>query len=387
MVLRIALASESDRQTIYALRHDVYARELAQHAANAEHELRDALDDGNVYIVAKSGEEIAGFISITPPALGTYSIDKYFRRDEIPFAIDRETFEIRILTVPASHRGTMAATLLMYASLRWVEAHGGTRIVALGRREVREMYVKAGLSPNLSCAQTRDQWRHSDDRFVHDCASNDPASARGINCTVQAGAVEFSLMTATPSAIRDRMSTRLLERIERPAEWDLTIPFHKPAECFHGGAFFDAIGDEFDQLHRSASIINADVLDAWFPPSPRVVAALEEHLPWLMRTSPPAACEGWCERSRASAASTRSASSPAPDRRASSTSRCASGSMRRRACSFPIRRTASTRMCWRRSFAAASNGSCCPRRINIASISTGCLEDGVAPLDMTSSSW
>ena len=256
----MALASESDRMAIYALRHDVYARELAQHAENAEHELRDALDAGNVYIVAKSGDELAGFISITPPSLGRYSIDKYFRRDEIPFAIDGETFEIRILTVPASHRGTIAATLLMYASLRWVEAHGGTRIVALGRREVREMYVRAGLK---SCGRN-----------------------------VRSGAVDFALMTATPKAIRDRLAPSLLERIERAAEWELAIPFHKPAECFHGGAFFDAIGDEFDQLHRNASIINADVLDAWFPPSPRVVAALEEHLPWLIRTSPPTACEG-----------------------------------------------------------------------------------------------
>src|SRR5206468_2656531 len=32
--------------------------------------------------------------------------------------------------------------------------------------------------------------------------------------------------------------------------------------------------------------------DDWFPPSPRVIAALQEHLPWLLRTSPPAACEG-----------------------------------------------------------------------------------------------
>src|SRR5262249_38231390 len=39
-------------------------------------------------------------------------------------------------------------------------------------------------------------------------------------------------------------------------------------------------------------IINADVLDAWFPPSPRVIKALQEALPWLLRTSPPTGCEG-----------------------------------------------------------------------------------------------
>src|SRR5262249_7109819 len=41
--------------------------------------------------------------------------------------------------------------------------------------------------------------------------------------------------------------------------------------------------------------INADVLDAWFPPSPRVLAVLHEHLAWLLRTSPPTACDGFIE--------------------------------------------------------------------------------------------
>jgi histidinol-phosphate/aromatic aminotransferase/cobyric acid decarboxylase-like protein len=33
-------------------------------------------------------------------------------------------------------------------------------------------------------------------------------------------------------------------------------------------------------------------LDAWFPPAPTVLEALREHLPWLLRTSPPTGCEG-----------------------------------------------------------------------------------------------
>jgi histidinol-phosphate/aromatic aminotransferase/cobyric acid decarboxylase-like protein len=84
----------------------------------------------------------------------------------------------------------------------------------------------------------------------------------------------------------------LLARLERAAQWDLIVPLRKPAECFHGGAFFEAIGDGFDDLRRRHAVINADVLDAWFPPSPRVLAALGEHLPWLLRTSPPLGAEG-----------------------------------------------------------------------------------------------
>jgi histidinol-phosphate/aromatic aminotransferase/cobyric acid decarboxylase-like protein len=65
-----------------------------------------------------------------------------------------------------------------------------------------------------------------------------------------------------------------------------------PASCYHGGAFFEAVGDSFDDLDRRHQIINADVLDAWFAPSPKAFEALTEHLSWLLRTSPPAGCEG-----------------------------------------------------------------------------------------------
>ena len=66
-------------------------------------------------------------------------------------------------------------------------------------------------------------------------------------------------------------------------------------EAFHGGAFFDAIGVDLRHLERSESVISADVLDAWFDPSPRVIAALREYLPFLLRTSPPNHAEGFVE--------------------------------------------------------------------------------------------
>ncbi len=65
-----------------------------------------------------------------------------------------------------------------------------------------------------------------------------------------------------------------------------------PDACVHGGAFFEAIGDAFDDLSRRERVVNADVLDAWFPPSPKAMAALREHLDWLVRTSPPTHAEG-----------------------------------------------------------------------------------------------
>ena len=62
--------------------------------------------------------------------------------------------------------------------------------------------------------------------------------------------------------------------------------------CYHGGAFFEAVGEEFDDLERLSIVISADVLDAWFPPAPSVVDAIQRHLPLLLRTSPPTSCEG-----------------------------------------------------------------------------------------------
>src|SRR5207249_12035139 len=125
MVLRIALASSKQRRTIYGLRHEIYARELGQHAENAAGEIHDALDDGNGYIAATIGDAIAGFVSIASPRQGRYSIDKYLERDQIPIALDDGTYEARILTVLPAYRGTKVAFLLMYAAFRWVEAHGG----------------------------------------------------------------------------------------------------------------------------------------------------------------------------------------------------------------------------------------------------------------------
>lgn len=65
--------------------------------------------------------------------------------------------------------------------------------------------------------------------------------------------------------------------------------------AFHGGSFFEAIGTRLDQLENAEGIVSADVLDAWFDPAPAVLEALVEHLPFLLRTSPPTHAEGLAE--------------------------------------------------------------------------------------------
>jgi len=261
----LEIASVDDRIAIYRARHEVYARELGQHAANAAGRLRDTLDDDNVYLVARVDGELGGFVSITPAGQPTYSIDKYFARASLPFAVDEGLCEVRLLTVLKEHRGRELATLLMYGALRWVEAHGGKHIAALGRREVLDLYFKVGL-------QSMDR-------------------------RIESGAITYELLHATVAALREQTEQfgGLLERLEERTDWRLPFSFRKPAACFHGGAFFAAIGERFNHLERAGSIINADVLDAWFPPAPGVLAALGEHLPWLLRTSPPTDCRGLIE--------------------------------------------------------------------------------------------
>ncbi len=256
-IFRLTLATAGDRQHIYRLRHEVYARELAQHPCNDAGLLTDKLDADNLYLAAWQDDALAGFISLTPPGCGSYSVDKYFSRAQLPFAIDDRLFEVRLLTVACEKRRRELAPLLMYAAVRWVESRGGTRIVAIGRQEVVSLYRSGGMIST--------------------------------GCWARSGAVSFELLHAPIETIRrtiDRF-TALLGKLEAKTDWQLDMPFRKPAVCFHGGTFFKAVGERFDSLERAQNIINADVLDAWFPPSPKVVATLQEHLPWLLRTSPP----------------------------------------------------------------------------------------------------
>ncbi len=264
----IAEATEGDHRQIASMRHAIYARELGQHPTNGQGMLQDRLDAFNTYIVARLGSHVVGFVSITPPPADRgngsyrYSIEKYVDRGTLPFAFDDALYEARLLTVIKDFRSSKIAMLLMYAALRWIEHRGGDRIVAMGRREVIGLYRKAGFTP--------------------------------LGIVVHSGEVEYEIMTATIGDIRSRIRPQLaaMRPVMRRAAWQLDVPFDEPECCYHGGAFFKAIGERFDTLDRRTKVINADVLDAWFDPSPRVLKALTEHLPWIVRTSPPTDARG-----------------------------------------------------------------------------------------------
>ena len=195
----LRLADARDRETIYRLRHDIFAAELGQYATNAAGRLTDALDAFNEYIVVEDGERIAGFVSITPPGSPSLSIDKYFKRAELPFAVDDKLYEIRLLTVPVKSRRSLVASALMYAAFRWSEARGGTHLTAMGRKEIRNLHLRVGLKPT------------------------------GQN--VQAGAVTYGLLHATMAEVHAALPAvwPILNRARTELSWQLGLAFDTPA--------------------------------------------------------------------------------------------------------------------------------------------------------------
>lgn len=256
----ISLADDRDRLAIYSIRHAVYARELRQHAENADGLLRDKLDDVNTYIVATEGRTVVGFVAVTPPNAYGYSLDKYFDRAATGLRFDQGLYEIRLLTVVETYRHTQLAAMLMYAAFRYVESRGATTIAAIGRLELLRLYERVGLR------------------------------RRGLRA--QGGAVAYELMSADVQDMRAPHWESVIQRMERAVQWRLPGVSYREPICYHGGAFWEGLGDEFESLEHRDAVVIADVLDAWFDPAPSVVQRLSESLPFVLKTSPPTHAEG-----------------------------------------------------------------------------------------------
>jgi len=194
-IVEIRLATPADRRRVYQARYQVYAEELGQHARNAEGMLSNDLDAFNQYVIAVQGEELLGFVSITPPGQARYSLDGYLPRSEWPFPASDSLYEIRLLTVISEHRGGWLSGALMYAALRYIEAQGGTEIMATGRKEVASIYRRVGLEEH------------------------------GIE--IQSGQVTYLLMSAPVSEIRARIDgmKAFVQRFRRALDWKMGVPF------------------------------------------------------------------------------------------------------------------------------------------------------------------
>lgn len=255
------LATGSDREQIYRIRHAVYAEELGQHPRNAEGALRDALDAVNDYIVVLEQDRVVAFVAITPPTAGTFSIDKYFSRTDLPIRFHERLYELRLLTVCHGYRHAMLLRLLVEATFGHLHALGATEAIAIGRQEILDLYEGLGF--------------------------------QRLGLSIQSGRVSYELMKIDAEGFQ-RHGARLLRASSAPSGQS-NPESTPPAKAYHGGAFFEAIGPRFDALDAKDEVISADVLDAWFDPAPEAVAAIGQHLAFAMRTSPPTHAEGVLE--------------------------------------------------------------------------------------------
>lgn len=255
--LSISLAGHQDREQIYRLRHQIYAVELGQHPLNQTNSLSDDLDSFNHYLVVKRGHKIVGFISVTPQHSPRFSVYKYVERGQVSAMEDKPFFELRILTVIESERRGLAAALLMHGAIRWLQENQAQRVVAIGRKEVLGLYSRLGFE------------------------------TLGVGFT--SGKVQFELMFIDRSEMDSslRALTRTSEAMKRRVIWNLDFPFSEDESCFHGGASIELMGSHFEDIEAQPNVINADVLDAWFPPCPEALRKMNAHLGWLSRTSPP----------------------------------------------------------------------------------------------------
>lgn len=194
-IVEVRLATPADRRRIYQTRYQVYAEELGQHARNAEGMLSNDLDAFNQYVIAVQGEELLGFVSITPPGQARYSLDSYLPRSEWPFPASDSLYEIRLLTVISEHRGGWLSAALMYAAFRYIEARGGREIMATGRKEVASIYRRVGLREH------------------------------GIE--IQSGRVTYLLMSAPLTEIRARLDglKAFVQRFKRSLDWKMGVAF------------------------------------------------------------------------------------------------------------------------------------------------------------------
>ena len=248
-MLVFKIADKCELGLVGRARHDIYASELGQYATRESGVIYDSVDRTVIVAVTSDGA-IAGFVAVTLPG-GTYGLHRHVPNVVVP----ANAYEIGILSVIPAYRNKHLALALCYAAWRLAQSHSGDfgspYIVAMGRDVVVGVYERLGL--------------------------------KCIGIDVPVGDVRYELMGG-------HIDVPPSYRVPPDIQWRL--PFPAKSACYHGGAFFDAIGTAFETLEKACDVVSADVLDAWFPACPAAVAEVEKRLAWTLGTSPPAACDG-----------------------------------------------------------------------------------------------
>jgi hypothetical protein len=193
--VRVAVANPDQRVAIMQICTQVYAAADPMGLPATPWDLAPVLDQQSVYLIATRAQQVLGFIGITPPTSPRYALETYIPRDQIPIAFDAHTYELRLLTVDRAHQHSRLAALLMYAAFRWVEAQGGTRIVAVSRRDKLALFEHVGLRP--------------------------------VGPAVRTATGEYLVLSATIRAMHEAQQplSPFIERLESAVDWDLGISF------------------------------------------------------------------------------------------------------------------------------------------------------------------
>lgn len=164
--------SPAEFDSMWRLNHDVFARELGQHAARADGRLVDKFHGKNIYRVAWDGERVLGMVCahMTPP----FSVVGHFGETAAREIVPGVTAEIRLLALRPECRGNAAVPVRLFDSLfAELERRGAKKFVISGIAARRGLYESLGF--------------------------------RVVGPSVRDGASEFFPMAGTPDAIRARL--------------------------------------------------------------------------------------------------------------------------------------------------------------------------------------
>jgi GNAT superfamily N-acetyltransferase len=194
-LVRVAVASPDQRMEIIRICTEAYAAADPSGSPATPWDLAPVLDQQSVYLIATRPRQVLGFIGITPPTCPRYALETYLSRDQIPIAFDAHVYELRLLTVARAYQRTRLAALLMYGAFRWVEAHGGTRIIAVSRGDKLTLFQHVGLQP--------------------------------VGPPLRTDTGEYVILSATVAEMRQAQQPLLpiIQRLEAVVAWDLGIPF------------------------------------------------------------------------------------------------------------------------------------------------------------------
>lgn len=237
--VRVALCPPRDRPALRQLRHDVYAIELQQYTGPTE-------EYAPIVIGLYDEARVIGYIALTPPGVPKKTL--YFQQGQW-----EKAWEVRALTIQKAYRKRGLGRLLIFSAARYIQLAGGDTMVAAARKELLHFYQSHGFKS-----------------FCHEFKIGSVTFIPGL----------FDIKDIQYPVLDSQCY------FDARVRWDLPFPIQDVPRCPHGNGSTES----FPVSKQNG--VRADVLDAWFDPSPRVLDTIAHHTSSLeMRTTPPSVAQ------------------------------------------------------------------------------------------------